>query len=96
MTHISSSERTGKIAGFSVESGKYPANRGIQHEVYGVHLTDKGAKDFLVNGASDDHILQTVERELLGYDPGFLFEKKSQALKRWEHAIPMSSMGRCD
>ena len=89
-------ERRGVIAGLSIESGKYPdaAREGTLrgHEIYGLHLTDAGARKRLTE--SDEVIARTVRRELESYIPGILASERGAVVKRWEHAIPLSPPGR--
>ena len=89
-------ERRGGIAGFSVESGKYPSGaRGETlrgHEIYGVHLTSDAATRLLQRG--DEETFDAVRRELEGYFPGILVSEKSRTLMRWPNAIPLSKPGR--
>lgn len=85
----------GAIAGFSIESGKYSREGRAAmngHDVYGLHLTDGGAKALM--GKSDSAVFGAVASELSGYNRHILDKKESQVLQRWEHAIPMSPSGR--
>jgi oxygen-dependent protoporphyrinogen oxidase len=82
----------GAIASFSLGSGEHSQNPVfLDHELYGFHLTDSGAKN-LIN-LSDIEIISKVVEEANKYLSQRIVVEAAR-VQRWPNAIPVLSPGR--